>query len=54
MTQYGVLSAWEATQAGFKIPSNTIESVTNWLLKTQDPVVVSDTREPSPDGWVPK
>ncbi len=37
MTQYGVLSAWEATQAGFKIPPDSIESVTNWLLKTQDP-----------------
>ena len=37
MTQYGVLSAWEATQAGFKIPPETIEAVTTWLLKTQDP-----------------
>ena len=37
MTQYGVLSAWEATQAGFKPPQESIESVTAWLLKTQDP-----------------
>ena len=37
MTQYGVLSAWEATQAGFKVPPETVEGVTNWLLKTQDP-----------------
>ena len=37
MTQYGVLSAWEATQAGFKIPPESIEAVTTWLLKTQDP-----------------
>ncbi len=37
MTQYGVLSAWEATQAGFKISPETIDGVTDWLLKTQDP-----------------
>ena len=37
MTQYGVLSSWEATQAGFRVPLATIEGVTVWLLKTQDP-----------------
>jgi hypothetical protein len=37
MTQYGVLSAWEATQAGYKVSPETIEAVTQWLLKTQDP-----------------
>ena len=37
MTQYGVLSAWEATQAGFKVSPDSIEAVTTWLLKTQDP-----------------
>ncbi len=37
MTQYGVLSAWEASQAGFKSSQDTIEGVTTWLLKTQDP-----------------
>ena len=37
MTQYAVLSSWEATQAGFRVPPEMIESVTNWLLKTQDP-----------------
>ncbi len=37
MTQYGVLCLWEATQAGFKVPQKTIESVAMWLLKTQDP-----------------
>ena len=37
MTQYGVLSAWEATQAGCRVPPEVIEGVTIWLLKTQDP-----------------
>lgn len=37
MTQYGVLSSWVATQAGFKVPVESIESVTDWLLRTQDP-----------------
>ncbi|MGA2064979.1 MAG: HEAT repeat domain-containing protein [Thermoguttaceae bacterium] len=37
MTQYGVLSAWEATQAGCKVSQDAIEAVTIWLLKTQDP-----------------
>jgi len=37
MTQYGVLSSWEAKQAGFDIPRQMILAVTLWLLKTQDP-----------------
>ena len=37
MTQYGVLSSWEATQAGFHVPLESIESVSEWLLHTQDP-----------------
>ncbi len=37
MTQYGVLSAWEATQAGFEVPTETITAVSLWLMKTQDP-----------------
>ena len=37
MTQYGVLSSWEAMQAGFDVPMESIEKVMNWLLHTQDP-----------------
>ncbi|MFZ1935997.1 MAG: prenyltransferase/squalene oxidase repeat-containing protein [Thermoguttaceae bacterium] len=37
MTQYGVLSSWKAKRAGFSIPIESIEKVTTWLLKTQDP-----------------
>ncbi len=37
MTQYGVLSAWEAKQAGCKISRASVEKVADWLLKTQDP-----------------
>jgi hypothetical protein len=37
MTQYGALSAWEATQVGFRVPTESIERVMIWLLKTQDP-----------------
>ncbi|MHB1037182.1 MAG: hypothetical protein ACYC0Y_21395 [Pirellulales bacterium] len=37
MTQYGVLSSWEATQVGFRVPMASVERVTLWLLKTQDP-----------------
>jgi hypothetical protein len=37
MTQYGVLSAWVATQEGFNVSLESIESVAGWLLKTQDP-----------------
>lgn len=37
MTQYAVLSYWEATQAGFAVPRESLESVATWLIKTQDP-----------------
>ena len=37
MTQYGVLSVWEARQRGFQIPQQPIQAVTRWLLRTQDP-----------------
>ena len=37
MTQYGVLSSWTATQAGFEVPFASIEAVATWLLRTQDP-----------------
>jgi len=37
MTQYGVLSYWEAKRAGFDIPLASMEAVTGWLLRTQDP-----------------
>ena len=37
MTQYGVLSAWEAKQAGFSVSPDAMERAANWLLSTQDP-----------------
>jgi hypothetical protein len=37
MTQYAVLSSWEAAQAGFIVEPQVIEAVATWLLKTQDP-----------------
>jgi len=37
MTQYGVLSTWEAAQVGFKMPQETVDAVATWLLRTQDP-----------------
>ena len=37
MTQYGVLSIWEAREAGFHVPDESIVNVARWLLKTQDP-----------------
>jgi hypothetical protein len=37
MTQYGVLSAWEASHAGFHVSTDAMERVANWLLSTQDP-----------------
>ena len=55
MTQYAVLTMWEAHQAGFKIPPGVIDNVATWLLKTQDPSggfgyqgQVSPTFEPVP------
>ncbi|MEN6459083.1 MAG: prenyltransferase/squalene oxidase repeat-containing protein [Thermoguttaceae bacterium] len=37
MTQYGVLSSWEARYHGFNVPMESIDAVANWLLRTQDP-----------------
>lgn len=37
MTQYGILSAWEAKRRNFEISTESIVKVTNWLLRTQDP-----------------
>ncbi len=37
MTQYGVLSCWEADRAGFDVPIDMVEKVAVWLMKTQDP-----------------
>jgi len=37
MTQYGVLSTWEAQQAGYKMPFRSIEAVCDWLIRSQDP-----------------
>jgi hypothetical protein len=55
MTQYAVLSSWEATQVGFRVPAPTIEAVMVWLLKTQDPTgqygyqgTLSDSFRPVP------
>ncbi|MBN2216395.1 MAG: hypothetical protein JW719_03360 [Pirellulales bacterium] len=37
MTQYGVLSTWEAHKAGFTISQDVVDRVAKWLIKTQDP-----------------
>lgn len=37
MTQYAVLSLWEADRAGYAVPVPVWEKVCNWLLRTQDP-----------------
>jgi len=37
MTQYAVLSMWEAAAVGIKTPVERWERVCNWLLRTQDP-----------------
>ncbi len=36
MTQYAVLSAWEAAQVGLPMPADSVNRVALWLLKTQD------------------
>jgi hypothetical protein len=38
MTQYGALSAWEAVKVGFTVPRENVEGMTNWIIRTQDPV----------------
>ena len=37
MTQYVVLSLWEANQANIGISPRALEGVASWLLRTQDP-----------------
>jgi hypothetical protein len=37
MTQYAVLSSWEAMNKGFNVPMESIEKVLSWLMHTQDP-----------------
>ena len=37
MTQYGVLASWEAKRHGFVVPTDSIERVCGWLMRTQDP-----------------
>jgi len=37
MTQYGVLSAWEAERAGYGLSVDSIVRACNWLIRTQDP-----------------
>ncbi len=53
MTQYGALASWEATNKGFRVPIESVESAADWLLRTQDPSggfgyqgVVSDSFTP--------
>ncbi len=36
MTQYGVLASWVAKRHGFVVPVDSLESVSLWLLRTQD------------------
>jgi hypothetical protein len=36
-SQYGVLALWTADQAGFDVPTDRVERVCHWLLRTQDP-----------------
>ena len=37
MTQYAVLASWEGAQVGFAVPKESIEAVSTWIIKTQDP-----------------
>lgn len=37
MTQYGMLSFWEMNAVGIPISQKSIERVTEWLIRTQDP-----------------
>jgi hypothetical protein len=36
MTQYGVLSTWEVSKIGLRTSIDSVEQVSNWLLRTQD------------------
>ncbi|MFN0018056.1 MAG: hypothetical protein ACKVP0_07345 [Pirellulaceae bacterium] len=37
MTQYGMLSYWEMSAVGIPINNKSVERVTEWLIRTQDP-----------------
>ncbi len=37
MTQYGMLSYWEMNAVGIPISQKSVERVTDWLIRTQDP-----------------
>jgi hypothetical protein len=37
MTQYGMLSYWEMDAVGIPISQKSVERVTDWLIRTQDP-----------------
>lgn len=36
-TQYGTLSYWEAHRNGFRLDPASVESIADWLMRTQDP-----------------
>lgn len=36
-TQYAALGYWEAYQHGYRLEQNSVEKLTNWLLRTQGP-----------------
>jgi hypothetical protein len=36
MTQYGVLASWYAKQVGIEVSTDSLERVTNWLIRVQD------------------
>ncbi len=36
-TQYGTLAYWEAHRRGFRINADSLESVADWLMRSQDP-----------------
>ena len=37
MTQYAILGMWTAAKVGLDVPTEPMERVCNWLLRTQDP-----------------
>ena len=53
MTQYGVLSAWEAKRVGFPMPNEVIEKVSNWLIRTQDPTGAWGYQGNDPGNFIP-
>lgn len=53
MTQYAVLSSWEARQSGIRMPIESIQKVANWLLRTQDPSGVWGYQGIDPGNFTP-